>query len=566
MGSKTCPLGDPYEILSLEKQNCITANDDTRERNLFDLSHDCSEFGSHCQCKRDAAKNLTSTYYKVAEEEKLKKHKWKGELLNPPLCYGISAEDPRPNGVDKYIDYKNACTTPNKPSHGYYGKLPTNEIRDPTCKELRNALQGICGNGDQPLGDWGRKGITLGSLCGMGTTWHPKVQKCIRNPDEYITIDGRGQPYAQRVYPTLRSSGSKSIFDEPNDNYIYLDENERNGLQLTPRNGQRCIPSFPGGSCTSDRCRFPLTSREGQHQAMLYVRLFRMVYEYQGPDRTESDRSKMILRTKIRQLIDNHAIWFQRGIHGNGDFLPWHRWYVLEMETILMEGQELYQLGSECNERFHGIPYFDWHNLKNNQSPKAFINDANDELGHDFHESLGQNTNPSRGCIRQGALAGFQMTTGECLSRNWRDISAEDRPEDDLHPRFQSPTQYDQFRRWLEFERGLHGSVHNFIGGAMGTSRSSNDPIFFTHHGNVDKIWGDWQKQSSDHKNAFSGFRTTPRNSLLPASTATPSEMLDLDNLIYTPQDGAKQRISVSYVDFDTSSVWGDGNTSSIRL
>jgi len=232
------------------------------------------------------------------------------------------------------------------------------------------------------------------------------------------------------------------------------------------------------------------------------------------------------------------------------------------METILMEGQELYRLGMDCNERFHGIPYFDWHNLKNKQTLKAFINDANDELGHHFHESLGQNTNPKHGCISQGALAGFRMTNGECLQRSWLDEPAEDKPEDCLHPHFRLPTQYDQFRWVLESGHGFHQYIHGFVGGAMGSPRSANDPIFFTHHGNVDKIWGDWQKQSSNHKEAYEG--PTGRENLLPASTSTPTDMLDLDNLIYTPENGKQLNISVGYVDFDTSSIWGDGHTSSI--
>ena len=52
----------------------------------------------------------------------------------------------------------------------------------------------------------------------------------------------------------------------------------------------------------------------------------------------------------------------------------------------------------------------------------------------------------------------------------------------------------------------------------------------------------------------------------MPSTTATPADMLHLDALFYTPQDGEKQRISVNYVDFDTSSAWGEGNTLSIKL
>ena len=541
------------------RKKCSISNNDGKERKLFDLNHDCSKFGSICEQKRNEAKNITAEYYKNAKKEKSKKHKPKGAQAKCKLCHGISSDDPRPNGVDRYIDYLNERTIPNKPSHGFYGKLSTVTIRDPTCRELKKALDNMCTNELQLKGNWGSNDISMGLLCGMGTTWDPKIEKCVQVPDEYITIDGLGQPFARSVYPTIRPRGYRSIFDEPNDKYVYL---EKDQLLLNSRSfhrKQKCTPTYPGGTCTSERCRFPLTSKQGQQQAKIYVKLFRMIYEYQGDDQT-----KQVLKLKIRTLIDNHG-HTSNGIHRDGLFLPWHRWYILEMETILMEGQSVFRMGIECSERFYGIPYFDWHNLKNNQSPKEFINNANDELGHHFHESLGQNTVPDPGCVREGALAGFKLTNNQCLSRNWLDINAESNPENELHPYFRLPTQYNEFRWWLEHQGGFHDSVHTSIGGVMSTiTKASNDPIFFTHHGNVDKIWGDWQKQSCGHKNYFDGV--IDRNSLMSSTTATPADMLHLDALIYTPQDGTKQQISVNYVDFDTSSAWGDGSTLSIKL
>ena len=108
----------------------------------------------------------------------------------------------------------------------------------------------------------------------------------------------------------------------------------------------------------------------------------------------------------------------------------------------------------------------------------------------------------------------------------------------------------------------MHDHIHGIVGGAMNTVISANDPIFFTHHANVDKIWNDWQTWSIAHRNAFSGF--TLRNGIMPASTSSPADMLDLNNLLYTPPGGSpKVTLSVEYVDMDTSSMWGAGNTNS---
>ncbi len=39
---------------------------------------------------------------------------------------------------------------------------------------------------------------------------------------------------------------------------------------------------------------------------------------------------------------------------------------------------------------------------------------------------------------------------------------------------------------------GLHNRVHVWVGGSMGPGTSPNDPAFFLHHSNVDRIWAKW--------------------------------------------------------------------------
>lgn len=54
------------------------------------------------------------------------------------------------------------------------------------------------------------------------------------------------------------------------------------------------------------------------------------------------------------------------------------------------------------------------------------------------------------------------------------------------------------FRNDLEGWRGggMHNRVHGWIGGDMGRGHSPNDPIFFLHHCNVDRIWAFWQSRA----------------------------------------------------------------------
>ena len=47
-----------------------------------------------------------------------------------------------------------------------------------------------------------------------------------------------------------------------------------------------------------------------------------------------------------------------------------------------------------------------------------------------------------------------------------------------------------------ELELGLHGAVHNAVGGDMADRGSPTDPVFWLHHANIDRIWGKWQKKN----------------------------------------------------------------------
>jgi tyrosinase len=50
------------------------------------------------------------------------------------------------------------------------------------------------------------------------------------------------------------------------------------------------------------------------------------------------------------------------------------------------------------------------------------------------------------------------------------------------------------FRNRLEgfIGTGLHNQVHRWVGGDMGPASSPNDPIFYLHHANVDRVWEGW--------------------------------------------------------------------------
>ncbi|MFJ2580473.1 tyrosinase family protein [Kitasatospora aureofaciens] len=87
----------------------------------------------------------------------------------------------------------------------------------------------------------------------------------------------------------------------------------------------------------------------------------------------------------------------------------------------------------------------------------------------------------------------------------------------------------------------LHNQVHVWIGGDMGPSTSPNDPVFYLHHCNVDRIWEGWLNRygriyapdMTAPAGTYKGERIDdPIASPLGAS-ATPRSVLDV-SAIYT--------------------------------
>ncbi len=182
------------------------------------------------------------------------------------------------------------------------------------------------------------------------------------------------------------------------------------------------------------------------------------------------------------------------GAHGGPAFLPWHREFLRRFELALQQFDASVTL-----------PYWDW---SDPASTNAVL--ANDFLGltgflakadQMFPDSgfdvptnatgiFGQGLDNSRGAMltRNSNLTGASLESS--LRGSFPSVAA--RVSDLLNK-----TQYNgsgQFREVLE--RNLHNPVHGWVGGHMVTAASPNDPIFFLHHCNVDRLWAEWQTQN----------------------------------------------------------------------
>ena len=125
------------------------------------------------------------------------------------------------------------------------------------------------------------------------------------------------------------------------------------------------------------------------------------------------------------------------------NFLIWHREYLAKLEAALMTINPLIT-----------IPYWDW---VNDRAIPPQLSDPADlaEWG------------VIRGVFNAGGLP--TAPTINAVIAN---------------------TTFTSFEGALE---GPHGWVHNAVGGTMGSSTSPKDPIFWLHHGFIDKLWADWE-------------------------------------------------------------------------
>ncbi|KAJ3310233.1 hypothetical protein HDV04_005172 [Boothiomyces sp. JEL0838] len=169
--------------------------------------------------------------------------------------------------------------------------------------------------------------------------------------------------------------------------------------------------------------------------------------------------------------------------HNHPAFLPWHR---------LMLGTYWGFLQSECH--YTGpMPFWDW--TVDSQAP---------ELSPIWApNAFGGNGDANTGCI-QAPFADFTRkdiddpTQTVCVQRQWSNASnplmgAQVAPATIQF--IMQQNDYDHFRQYLEGYP--HNTVHESICGDMCDPRiSPNDPIFFMHHANVDRLWSVWQQSN----------------------------------------------------------------------
>ena len=215
--------------------------------------------------------------------------------------------------------------------------------------------------------------------------------------------------------------------------------------------------------------------------------------------------------------------------HGGPTFLPWHRAFLRIFERELQNIKPKYKEVT--------IPYWDWTSVESN---KAIW--ATDCMGGDGRESDGRVMNgefaydagnwvlytaPSVSThytrpdlcrrfglyIRNGEVGDVKLPTADHVM---------DALKTDPYDSIEWDTEAQpSFRNKLEGNYGegrIHNIVHVWVGGlitegektiysgAMSSGGSPNDPVFWLHHANLDRLWADWQLEESHWNAKYLGY------------------------------------------------------------
>lgn len=264
--------------------------------------------------------------------------------------------------------------------------------------------------------------------------------------------------------------------------------------------------------------------------------------------------------------------------HMSPSFLPWHRYYLRTFEHAL----------SQAAGKPITLPYWDW---TDPASTRAVFRD--DLMGPDGDPTRGGAV--TRGAFRTGQWR-FSVVDPPSvdpvglryLTRNFGTLIVRSLPARaevlaalrvrayDVSPFDDEPSELLSFRNNLEGWRQevgeecsdgwvepihqqdhptpheMHNAVHLWtagitpppgqrdgVAGTMANNTSPNDPVFWLHHANVDRVWESWLRRHGPRYAPRSGFRRGQNlnDAMSPFATfdpgATPAAQLDLRRLGY---------------------------------
>ena len=174
--------------------------------------------------------------------------------------------------------------------------------------------------------------------------------------------------------------------------------------------------------------------------------------------------------------------------HRRPAFFPWHRVMLLQFEN------DLAAIDSSVT-----IPYWDWPDTASNPFTPSFLGGDGDAADGDKVK-----TGPFAHDGANGWTLNVKDNPGDpdFLQRSFgTDPTAMSLPTADDVDTALDIDHYDA-SPWVNSSSGLranvesslHNLVHRWVAGTMGMMTSPNDPVFWLHHCNIDRLWAVWQR------------------------------------------------------------------------
>ncbi|KAI1847898.1 hypothetical protein JX265_001904 [Neoarthrinium moseri] len=185
-------------------------------------------------------------------------------------------------------------------------------------------------------------------------------------------------------------------------------------------------------------------------------------------------------KTKWDQLVSLHQIHALQ-IHSTGTFLPYHRYFLHTHEFLL----------NECGYK-GGLPYWDEPRDAGKFSSSPVFSPT---LG------FGGDGKGAKNCVADGPFSNVTVNIGpgfttqpRCVNRKITNFLSSLSAKAQVTAALNYST-YDTV--WNGIYSGPHLGGHMALSMMNGDSITSpGDPVFFLHHGFVDKMWWDWQAQN----------------------------------------------------------------------
>ncbi|MEV4440143.1 tyrosinase family protein [Streptomyces sp. NPDC049577] len=194
--------------------------------------------------------------------------------------------------------------------------------------------------------------------------------------------------------------------------------------------------------------------------------------------------------------------------HGGWFFLPWHRAYLHYFERIVRETIRTevdVPSGWEQDAADWALPYWNYGRLADGEDgpqsrrcrelPPAFRQKkmpdgttANPLYRPDREQGVNEGSFPDYAEVNPGvAMASTVFATPPGVEgHNFGSGNI-----GDFWPK----------ENWLShvgyLENVPHNAIHGFVGGAMAFASSPDDPIFWLHHANIDRLWAAWVDQGN---------------------------------------------------------------------